>query len=107
MDQSPISPGWALTAIVILWGLAGALDQPLDEGTLAQHDATAKTWTSDSYPTVQLLCVRDQEAPSTHLPSGAQGKVQPGLVHYVVPTSDVPRGMDHVASPVLRCHVLD
>ena len=107
MDQSPISPGWALTAIVILWGLAGALDQPLDEGPSEQHEPSAETWTSDPYPTVQLLCVRDQETPSTHLPSGAQGKVHPGLVRHVLPTGDVPRGMDHVASPVLRCHVLN
>lgn len=102
MDQSTISPGWALTAIVILWGLAGALDQPLDEGPSEQHEPSAETWTSDPYPTVQLLCVRE-----TNLPSGAQGKVHPGLVRYALPTGDVPRGMDHVASPVLRCHVLN
>jgi hypothetical protein len=62
---------------------------------------------SDSYPMVQLLCVRVQETPSTHLPSGAQGKVQADLVRYVVPIGDVPRRMDHVASPVLRCQVLN
>lgn len=107
MDQSPISPGWALTAIVILWGLAGALDQPLDEGPSDQHEPAAETWASDSYPTVQSLCVRDQETPSTHFPTGAQGRVHPGLVRHVLPTGDVPRGMDHVASPVLRCHVLN
>ena len=30
MNPAPISPGWALVAIFLLWGLAGALDQPVD-----------------------------------------------------------------------------
>jgi hypothetical protein len=107
MNQSTISPGWALTAIVILWGLAGALAQPLDEGPSEQHEPSAETWTSGPYPTVQLLCVRDDETPSTNRPSSAQGKVHRGLVRYALPTGDVPRGTDHVASPVLRCHVLN
>jgi len=107
VDQSPISPGWALTAIVILWGLAGALDQPLDEGPSDQHEPAAETRTSDPYPTVKLLCVRDQETPSIHPSTGAHGKVHPGLVRYVLPIGDVPRGMDHVAFPVLRCYVLN
>jgi hypothetical protein len=106
MDQSPISPGWAMTAIVILWGLAGALDQPLEDPS-DHHELPAETWISDPYPAVQLLCVRDQEAPSPHFPSGAQGKPHAGLVRHVLPIGDVPRGMDHVASPVLRCHVLN
>mgnify|MGYP000507024898 CR=1 FL=1 len=29
MNESSVSPGWALVAIFFLWGLAGALDQPL------------------------------------------------------------------------------
>ena len=31
MDQPQISPGWALLAIFILYGLAGALDQPIED----------------------------------------------------------------------------
>ena len=31
MDQAQISPGWALFAILILWGLAGALDEPIED----------------------------------------------------------------------------
>lgn len=107
MDQSQTGSGWALTAIVLLWGLAGALDQPLDEVPSETREAVAETWTSDPYPTVQLLCVQDEETPSTRLHSGAEGEVQPGLVHHVLSTGDVPRGMDHIASPVLRCHVLN
>lgn len=107
MDQSPISPGWALTAIVILWGVAGALDQPLDNEPWDQRELPAETWISEPRPTEQLLCVQDQEQPSPHLPSGAQGMAQPHLVRHVLPTGDVPRGMDHVASPVLRCDVLN
>ena len=107
MDQSTISPGWVLSTIVLLWGLAGALDQPLEEGPSDHQEPVAESGTVDWYPTVQLLCVRDQETPSAHVPSRAQGKAHPGLVRHVLPTSDVPRGMDQVASPVLRCHVLN
>jgi len=108
MDQSTtFSPGWALTAIVLLWGLAGALDEPPDEAPSDDREPLAETWTSDPYPTVQLLCVRDYETPSSRHPKGAQSQVHPGLVHYVVPTRDVPHGMDHVATPVLRCHVIN
>lgn len=99
MDQSTIRPRLALSAIVILWGLAGALDQPLEEGPSEQHEGPS--------PTVQLLCVREDETPSTNRPSSAQGKVHPGLVRYALPIADVPRGMDHVASPVPGCHVLN
>ena len=31
MEQAQISPGWALFAILILWGLAGALDEPIED----------------------------------------------------------------------------
>jgi len=107
MDRSQTGPGWALTTIALLWGLAGALDQPLDEGSSDQQEVAAESRTSDLYPAVHLLCVRDQETPSAHVFSGAQGKAHPGLVRHVLPTSDVPSGMDHFASPVLRCHVLN
>ena len=39
MNPAPISPGWALVAIFLLWGLAGALDQPLDDGEPSEGTA--------------------------------------------------------------------
>ena len=39
MNPAPISPGWALVAIALLWGLAGALDQPLDDGEPSEGPA--------------------------------------------------------------------
>ena len=38
MNPAPISPGWALVAIALLWGLAGALDQ------VPAHDAERVAW---------------------------------------------------------------
>jgi hypothetical protein len=107
MDQSPISPAWALTAIVVLSGLAGALDQPLAERPPDQPEPAAEAWARNPYPMVQLLCVLDQETPLIHLPHGEPAEVHPGLVRHVVPIGDVSRGMDDIAAPVLRCHVLN
>ena len=39
MNRASISPGWALLVIFLLWGLAGALDQPLDDDEPSQGPA--------------------------------------------------------------------
>ena len=59
MDQAQISPGWALFAILILWGLAGALDEPIeDSGPLEQPPA------AEPFRAIRLQCEVDDVAAS-------------------------------------------
>ena len=56
MDQAQISPGWALFAIFILWGLAGALDEPIeDTGPLVEPAA-------EPFRAIRLQCEVDDVA---------------------------------------------
>ena len=61
MNESSISPGWALVAIFLLWGLAGALDQPLIDEEPAQ--ALPVEQAKPVSPPVRLLCHADQDEP--------------------------------------------
>lgn len=59
MDQAQISPGWALFAILILWGLAGALDEPIDDTGPPEQPPAA-----EPFRAIRLQCEVDDVAAS-------------------------------------------
>jgi len=106
MNESAISPGWALVAIVLLWGLAGALDQPLldEEPAEALPIEQAKPVAS---PPVRLLCHVDQGEPRAPWPPSQRGVPHIGLV-----SCRATQGDRHQQPPVwpslsLRCFVIE
>ena len=59
MDQAQISPGWALFAILILWGLAGALDEPIEDTRPPEQPPAA-----EPFRAIRLQCEVDDVAAS-------------------------------------------
>ena len=62
MQRPLISPGWALVLVFVLWGLAGKLDEPLDDDM--QSPAAAPAVPSgvereSVFPPIRLLCYAD------------------------------------------------
>lgn len=105
MNESAISPSWALVAIFLLWGLAGALDQPLldEESAEALPVEQAKPVAS---PPVRLLCHVDQEEPRAPWPPPQRGMPQISLVSFRATQGD--RHQQPVwPFPSLRCIVID
>jgi len=105
MNESAISPGWALVVIVLLWGLASALDQPLpdEEPAQALPGEQAKPVAS---PPVRLLCRVDQDEPRAPWPPPQRG------VPHISPVSFRATQGDRHQQPVwpsrsLRCFVID
>ena len=77
MNESSISPGWALVAIFLLWGLAGALDQPLIDEESAEALPVERA--KPVAPPVRLLCHLDQPEPRAPVAAVA---VAPGQSTY-------------------------
>ena len=104
MNESSISPGWTLVAIFLLWGLAGALDQPVIDEEPAQ--ALPLEQAKPVAPPVRLLCHVDQGEPRARwVPS------QRGAPH-VSPVSFCATQGDRHQQPArpsrsLRCFVID
>ena len=59
MDQAQISPGWALFAILILCGLAGALDEPIEDIGSPEQPLAA-----EPFRAIRLQCELDDVATS-------------------------------------------
>lgn len=101
MNESSISPGWALVAIFLLWGLAGALDQPLIDQEPAEAQAKAV-----ASPPVRLLCHVDHDEPRAPWPPPQGGVPHSSLVSFRATQGD------RHQQPVwpfrsLRCLVID
>ena len=106
MNESAISPGWALVAIVLLWGLAGALDQPLLDEEPAEALPIEQAKPVASLP-VRLLCHVDQGEPRALWPPSQRGVPHIGLV-----SCRATQGDRHQQPPVwpslsLRCFVIE
>jgi hypothetical protein len=80
MNPAPISPGWALVAIALLWGLAGALDQPLDDGEPFEGPAIEQP--APAEPLLHLRCHREPEGPGTPQPGDRRGEPLIRLVFF-------------------------
>ena len=80
MNESSISPGWALVAIFLLWGLAGALDQPLIDEEPAQ--ALPVEQAKPVAPPVRLLCHPDRDVPRAPWPPSQRGVPHISLVSF-------------------------
>lgn len=105
MNESAISPGSALVAIFLLWGLASALDQPLldEEPAQALPVEQAKPVAS---PPVRLLCHVDQDEPRIPWPPPQRGVPHISLVSFRATQGD--RHQQPVwPSFSLRCFVID
>ena len=104
MNESCISPGWALVAILLLWGLAAALDQPLidEEPTQALPIVEAPPVA----PQVRLLCHIDDDEQRVPRPPSRRDTPQISLVSFREAQGD--RHQQPVW-PVrsLRCFVID
>ena len=78
MNGTPIRPGWALVAILLLWGLAGALDQPLSDEESAQAHSVEQA-ASVAMP-VRLRCHVDPDEPRDPWPPSRRGEPRSTLV---------------------------
>ena len=104
MNESSISSGWALVAIFRLWGLAGALDQPLIDEEPAQ--ALPVEQAKPVAPPVRLLCHADQDEPPAPWPPSQRGVPHISLVSFRAKQGD--RHQQPVRpSRSLRCFVID
>lgn len=58
-----IKPGWLLLIILALWGIAGKLDEPLDESDPEpMASAIMDSAEEASFPPIHLLCYLDERA---------------------------------------------
>ena len=104
MNEFSISPGWALVAIFLLWGLAGALDQPLIDEEPAQ--ALPVEQAKPVAPPVRLLCHADQDEPRAPWPPSQRGVPHISLVSFRATQGD--RHQQPMwPSRSLRCFVID
>ena len=104
MNESSISPGWALVAIFLFWGLAGALDQPLIDEEPAQSLPVERA--KPVAPPVRLLCHADQGEPRAPWQPSQRGVPHISLVSFRATQGD--RHQQPVwPSRSLRCFVID
>lgn len=104
MNPASISPGWALIAIVLLWGLAGALDQPLDDGEPSEGHAIEQP--APAEPLLHLRCHPEPEGPGTPQPGYRRGEPLIRLVSFRESQGDRHRHTEW-PSRSLRCFVID
>ena len=104
MNRTPIRPGWALLAILLLWGLAGALDQPLSDEESAQAPSIGHA-ASVAMP-VRLRCHVDPDESRDPWPPSRRGEPRSSLVSLHEATGD---GCQQPVWPTrsLRCVVID
>jgi hypothetical protein len=104
MNESSISAGWALVAIFLLWGLAGALDQPLIDEQPAQ--ALPVEQAKPVAPPVRLLCHPHHDEPRVPWPPSQRGVPHISLVSFRATQGD--RHQQPMwPSRSLRCFVID
>ena len=104
MNTAPISPGWALVAIVLLWGLAGALDQPLDDGEPSEGNALEQP--APAEPLLHLRCHPEPEGPGTPQPGYRLCEPLIRLVSFRESQGEGHRQTER-PSRSLRCFVID
>jgi hypothetical protein len=104
MNPAPVSPGWALVAIFLLWGLAGALDQPLDDGEPSEGPAIGQSAPAELL--LHLRCHPEPEGPGTPRPGFRRGEPPIRLVFFRDSQGDRHRQTEW-PSLSLRCFVID
>lgn len=102
MQQAKISPGWALLAIFILWGIAGALDQPL-EGT----ETVAEAEPMLASPPIQLHCQAVAAFQEEGGAPGRTGTVDQRLRRVTASSGRLAPQMSPVPPTALFCLVID
>lgn len=103
MDQPQISPGWALLAIFILYGLAGALDQPIEDTEQPQPP----TAMAPLVGVVRLQCQLEDVAASGDVQAKRRAS-DVGVVSLL--TTERVHAAPHggpQSPPTLRCLVID
>ena len=101
---APISPGWALVAILLLWGLAGALDQP--PGDAEPSPGLVIDQAAPAEPLVHLRCHFDPDGPGAQPPRHERGAPLISLVSLRESQGDRYRQLEW-PSRSLRCFVID
>lgn len=66
MNGDPIAPGWARLAILLLWGLASALDQPPTDAAPSPAPAIDRAVPAEGF--VRLRCNVDPDEPRVQPP---------------------------------------
>lgn len=104
MNTAPISPGWALLVIFLLWGLVGALDQPLGDDEPSEGPAIDQPTPTE--PLLHLRCHLEPDGPSTPQPGYRRCEPLIRLVSFRESQGDRHRHTE-CASRSLRCFVID
>ena len=100
MDQAQISPGWALFTILILWGLAGALDEPIDDTAPPEQPPAA-----EPFRAIRLQCEVDDVAAGDVLTE--RRPIEVNLASFGMPAR-APEFQPRRPPPTtLRCLVID
>ncbi len=101
MQQASISPGWGLLAILILWGIAGGLDQPLQAS-----EAIAEIEPTQAMPPIRLHCQPAVAFPDEGISTGKAGSAGPPRM--LLTAAPVRAGQALAAPPTaLFCLVID
>lgn len=101
MDQAQISPGWALFAIFILWGLAGALDEPIEDTGLPERPAAA-----EPFRAIRLQCEVDDVAASGDVLTERR-PIEVSLASFCIPAGTPAPQPRRPPPTTLRCLVID
>jgi len=104
MNRPLLSPGWALVIVFLLWGLAGALEEPFAVGRVSGAEAP---WIP-SARLVRLACEPDfSEGPEVYRPGnpGNRDTLRPSLVTFRTAGAGCPASEQPVGT--FRCHFID
>ena len=101
MDQAQISPGWALLAILVLWGLAGALDEPIEDTGPPKQPAAA-----EPFRAIRLQCEVDDVAASSDVLTDRR-PVEVSLASFRMPARALELQPRRQPPTTLRCLVID
>ena len=101
MDQARISPCWTLLAILILWGRAGALDEPIEDiGSPEQPPA------AEPLRAIRLQCEVDDGAASGDVLTERR-PIEVSLASFRIPAGAPAPQRRRPPSTTLRCLVID
>ncbi|WP_295639286.1 hypothetical protein [uncultured Methylibium sp.] len=101
MDQAQISPGWAVFAILILWGVAGALDEPIEDTVPPEPPPAAETFRA-----IRLQCEVDDVAASGDVLTERR-PIEVSLASFRIPARAPAPQPRRLPPTTLRCLVID
>ena len=101
MDQAQISPGWVAFAIFILWGLAGALDEPIEDVGPPERPVA-----SEPFRAIRLQCQVDDVAASGDVLTERR-PIEASLASFRIPGGTLAPQPRRLPPTILHCLVID